>query len=151
MLKFKYVSQGSLKTLPSSSDPITIRSSRLNQVFQVQLCAYASTQTLCSVWNQYLPVADFLFLCWCVVPKGRVSLCGQQGGCTLGREEFLEALLLLYQECTNPDLMKIHHVAKFVNKCKNTFYTCWGFLSFLCFRLIQYCSNHISWFNWFSF
>uniref|UniRef100_A0A667YDH1 non-specific serine/threonine protein kinase n=1 Tax=Myripristis murdjan TaxID=586833 RepID=A0A667YDH1_9TELE len=49
-------------------------------------------------------------------PQGRVSLCGQQGGCTLGREEFLEALLLLYQECTSPELMKIQHVANFVSK-----------------------------------
>uniref|UniRef100_A0A3Q3FJF2 non-specific serine/threonine protein kinase n=1 Tax=Labrus bergylta TaxID=56723 RepID=A0A3Q3FJF2_9LABR len=81
MLKFKYVSQGSLKTMSSSSDPITIRCSRLNQVFQ-----------------------------------GRVGLSGQQGGCTLGREEFLEALLLLYQECSSPELMKIHHVANFVKK-----------------------------------
>uniref|UniRef100_A0A668U8Y2 Citron Rho-interacting kinase n=1 Tax=Oreochromis aureus TaxID=47969 RepID=A0A668U8Y2_OREAU len=81
MLKFKYVSQGNLKTPSSSADPITSRSSRLNQLFQ-----------------------------------GRLSLCGEQGGCTLGREEFLEALLLLYQECTSPELMKIHHVANFVNK-----------------------------------
>uniref|UniRef100_A0A3B4VM67 Citron Rho-interacting kinase n=1 Tax=Seriola dumerili TaxID=41447 RepID=A0A3B4VM67_SERDU len=81
MLKFKYVSQGSLKTLPSSTDPIASRSLRLNQVFQ-----------------------------------GRASLCGQQGGCTLAREQFLEALLLLYQECTSPELMRIHHVANFVNK-----------------------------------
>ncbi|XP_016527984.1 citron Rho-interacting kinase [Poecilia formosa] len=82
MLKFKYVSQGTLKTPCSSADPITSRSLRLNQVFQ-----------------------------------GRVSLCGgQQGGCSLGREEFLEALLLLYQECTSPELMKIQHVAKFVHK-----------------------------------
>uniref|UniRef100_A0A3P8RY31 Citron Rho-interacting kinase n=1 Tax=Amphiprion percula TaxID=161767 RepID=A0A3P8RY31_AMPPE len=81
MLKFKYASQGSLKTLSSSADPITSRSSRLNQVFQ-----------------------------------GRVSLCGQQAGCSLGREEFVEALLLLYQECTSPDLMKIRHVANFVSK-----------------------------------
>ncbi|XP_067360962.1 citron Rho-interacting kinase isoform X3 [Channa argus] len=81
MLKFKYVSYGSLKTLPTLADPITSRSSRLNQVFQ-----------------------------------GRVSLCGQQGGCTFGREEFVEALLLLYQECTSPDLMRINHVANFVNK-----------------------------------
>uniref|UniRef100_A0A671TTW3 Citron Rho-interacting kinase n=1 Tax=Sparus aurata TaxID=8175 RepID=A0A671TTW3_SPAAU len=82
MLKFKYVSQGSLKTLPSSTEPITSRSSRLNQVFQVK----------------------------------QFSLCGQQGGCTVGREELLEALLLLYQECTSPELMKIHHVANFVKK-----------------------------------
>ncbi|XP_047203632.1 citron rho-interacting kinase isoform X2 [Girardinichthys multiradiatus] len=82
MLKFKYVSQGALKTPCSSTDPITSRSLRLNQVFQ-----------------------------------GRVSLCGgQQGGCSVGREEFLEALLLLYQECTSPELMKIQHVAKFVHK-----------------------------------
>ncbi|KAG7229745.1 hypothetical protein INR49_012541 [Caranx melampygus] len=81
MLKFKYVSQGSLKTVPSSTDPIASRSLRLNQVFQ-----------------------------------GRASLCGQQGGCTLGREQFLEALLLLYQECSSPELMKIQHVANFVNK-----------------------------------
>ncbi|KAK5934342.1 hypothetical protein CgunFtcFv8_014747 [Champsocephalus gunnari] len=81
MLKFKYASQGSLKTMMSSADPITSRSSRLNQLFQ-----------------------------------GRVSLCGPQGGGTLGREEFLEALLLLYQECMSPELMKIHHVANFVKK-----------------------------------
>ncbi|XP_015257901.1 PREDICTED: citron Rho-interacting kinase-like isoform X2 [Cyprinodon variegatus] len=49
--------------------------------------------------------------------QGRVSLYGgQQGGWSLGREEFLEALLLLYQECTSPELMKIKHVAKFVHK-----------------------------------
>ncbi|XP_012726156.2 citron rho-interacting kinase isoform X4 [Fundulus heteroclitus] len=49
--------------------------------------------------------------------QGRVSLCdGQQGGCSLGREEFLEALLLLYQECKSPELMKIQHVAKFVHR-----------------------------------
>ncbi|KAM9859090.1 citron Rho-interacting kinase [Aulostomus maculatus] len=81
MLKFKYVSQGSLKTFPTSADPLTSRSSRLNQLFQ-----------------------------------GRVSLCGQQGGCTLGREEFLDSLLLLFQECSSPELMKIQHVANFVNK-----------------------------------
>uniref|UniRef100_A0AAQ4QDE9 Citron Rho-interacting kinase n=1 Tax=Gasterosteus aculeatus aculeatus TaxID=481459 RepID=A0AAQ4QDE9_GASAC len=81
MLKFKYVNQGSMTTLPSSADPLTIRSSRLNQVFQ-----------------------------------GRVSLSGQRGECSLGREEFLEALLLLYEECVSPELMKIHHVAHFVHK-----------------------------------
>ncbi|CAN9512415.1 unnamed protein product [Ophioblennius macclurei] len=81
MLKFKYVSQGSLRTVSSSAEPVTSRSSRLSQLFQ-----------------------------------GRISLCGEQGGCTLGREEFLEALLLLYQECSSPDLMKRRHVANFVNK-----------------------------------
>ncbi|KAI3370314.1 hypothetical protein L3Q82_025085, partial [Scortum barcoo] len=81
MLKFKFVSQGNLKAVPSSADPITSRSSRLNQLFQ-----------------------------------GRISLCGQQGGGSLGREEFLESLLMLYDECTSPELMKIHHVANFVKK-----------------------------------
>ncbi|XP_054641284.1 citron rho-interacting kinase-like isoform X6 [Dunckerocampus dactyliophorus] len=81
MLKFKYVNQGSVKTLPTSADAITIRSSRLNQLFQ-----------------------------------GRVSLGGQQGGWSLGREEFVESLLLLYQQCKTPELMKIRHVANFVNK-----------------------------------
>lgn len=46
-----------------------------------------------------------------------------QGGCTLGREECLEALLLLYQECCSPELMKIQHVANFVNKCKHALET----------------------------
>uniref|UniRef100_A0A3B3B8F6 Citron Rho-interacting kinase n=1 Tax=Oryzias melastigma TaxID=30732 RepID=A0A3B3B8F6_ORYME len=78
MLKFKYVSQGNVKGLSSAADPITSRSLRLNQVFQVKL------QTA--------------------------------GGGSLGREEFLEALLLLYQECTSPELKKIRHVATFVNK-----------------------------------
>ncbi|XP_061731296.1 citron rho-interacting kinase isoform X4 [Nerophis ophidion] len=48
--------------------------------------------------------------------QGRVSLCGPQGGRCLGREEFLDSLLLLYQECTSSELMKIQHVANFVNK-----------------------------------
>nr|XP_057910508.1 citron rho-interacting kinase isoform X2 [Doryrhamphus excisus] len=81
MLKFKYVNQGSVKPLPTSADSITIRSSRLNQLFQ-----------------------------------GRVSLGGQQGGWSLSREEFVESLLLLYQECKTPELLKIRHVANFVNK-----------------------------------
>lgn len=50
--------------------------------------------------------------------QGRVNLCGQQGGCTVGREEFLQALLILYKECTSPALMKIPNVANFVNKCE---------------------------------
>ncbi|XP_053724608.1 citron rho-interacting kinase isoform X2 [Synchiropus splendidus] len=79
MLKFKY--HGSLKSLPSATDPITSRSSRLNQVFQ-----------------------------------GRCSLGVQQGGPTLGREDLVDAVLLLYQECSSPELMKIHHVASFVHK-----------------------------------
>ncbi|XP_056462175.1 citron rho-interacting kinase isoform X1 [Gadus chalcogrammus] len=81
MLKFKYVSQGSLKMVPCSTDPITSRSSRINHLFQ-----------------------------------GRISLCGQEERCNLGREEFLEALLVLYQECTSPDLMKMQHVSNFVHK-----------------------------------
>nr|XP_055054217.1 citron rho-interacting kinase isoform X5 [Misgurnus anguillicaudatus] len=32
------------------------------------------------------------------------------------REGLIDALLLLYQECTSPELMKIKHVANFVNK-----------------------------------
>lgn len=62
-----------------------------------------------------------MFLC-CVCLQGRASLRGQHGGCTLGREEFLEALLMLYEECASPELMKINHVANFVNKCKYQFY-----------------------------
>lgn len=62
--------------------------------------------------------ADFRFLR--AVPQGRVSLSGQRGECSLGREEFLEALLLLYEECVSPELMKIHHVAHFVHKCEDT-------------------------------
>ncbi|XP_056266907.1 citron rho-interacting kinase [Pseudoliparis swirei] len=63
----------------SRADPLSSRSSRLNQVFQ-----------------------------------GRVSL--QPGGVALGREAFLEALLLLHEECVSPELMKISHVEHFVNK-----------------------------------
>ncbi|XP_063067076.1 citron rho-interacting kinase isoform X5 [Engraulis encrasicolus] len=39
-----------------------------------------------------------------------------QSGCAVTREGLLEALLLLYQECSSPELMKIKHVANFVNK-----------------------------------
>ncbi|XP_058238687.1 citron rho-interacting kinase isoform X1 [Hemibagrus wyckioides] len=38
------------------------------------------------------------------------------GGSELRRETLLDALLLLYQECSSPELMKIKHVARFVNK-----------------------------------
>ncbi|XP_034022965.1 LOW QUALITY PROTEIN: citron Rho-interacting kinase [Thalassophryne amazonica] len=48
--------------------------------------------------------------------QGRVTLCGHKGGCFLGREELLDALLCLYEQCTTPHLMELHHVAKFVNK-----------------------------------
>lgn len=43
-----------------------------------------------------------------------------QGKCSAGvtREGLIDALLLLYQECATPELMKIKHVANFVNKCK---------------------------------
>ncbi|XP_051956572.1 citron rho-interacting kinase-like [Xyrauchen texanus] len=41
-----------------------------------------------------------------------------QGKCSTGvtREGLIDALLVLYQECTSPELMKIKHVANFVNK-----------------------------------
>ncbi|XP_051981423.1 citron rho-interacting kinase [Xyrauchen texanus] len=41
-----------------------------------------------------------------------------QGKCSAGvtREGLIDALLVLYQECTSPELMKIKHVASFVNK-----------------------------------
>ena len=63
-------------------------------------------------WNVF-------FLC-----QGRISLCGQEERCNLGREEFLEALLVLYQECTSPHLMKMQHVANFVHKCKHNLILC---------------------------
>ncbi|XP_077459515.1 citron Rho-interacting kinase isoform X2 [Stigmatopora argus] len=81
MLKFKYVSQVNEKTMGSSPEPITIRSSKLNQLFQ-----------------------------------GRITLSGQEGRCFLSREQFVDSLLLLYKECKSPELMKISHVANFVNK-----------------------------------
>lgn len=144
MLKFKYMSQGSLKTLGSSGDPITARSLRLNQVFQVKLtcshisvCAWAGRVISASENGFKLAAvaAELTSLsCVCVYClQGRVSLCGQQGGgCSVGREEFLEALLQLYLECTSPELMKIHHVAKFVNKCKHHFYSCGNVFSLPC-------------------
>lgn len=144
MLKFKYVSQGSLKTLCSAADPITTRSLRLNQLFQVkQTCSltYGLFQTLknsfevagVTAFRPWRPLPLPVFVC-CL--QGRVSLCGQQGGgCSLGREEFLEALLQLYQECTSPELMKIHHVAKFVKKCKHHFHSCVKSLILSCARV----------------
>lgn len=73
--------------------------------------------TNCNFWLHLIswsPLIPVLVRC----PQGRVSLCGQQAACTVGREQLLEALLILYQECTTPELMKIPHVANFVNKCK---------------------------------
>uniref|UniRef100_A0A8C8CEG7 Citron Rho-interacting kinase n=1 Tax=Oncorhynchus tshawytscha TaxID=74940 RepID=A0A8C8CEG7_ONCTS len=48
--------------------------------------------------------------------QGKTSNHGLQGGVNVTREELLDALLLLYQECSSPDLMKIEYVANFVNK-----------------------------------
>ncbi|XP_055077642.1 citron rho-interacting kinase [Periophthalmus magnuspinnatus] len=82
MLKFKYVNHGSTKSVCSTTDPLTSRSSRLHQLLQ-----------------------------------GRVSLTGPQtGASSLGREELLEAFLMLFQECSSPHLMKNQDVAKFVHK-----------------------------------
>ncbi|XP_031433366.1 citron rho-interacting kinase isoform X3 [Clupea harengus] len=47
--------------------------------------------------------------------QGRSSI-QALSGCSVTREGLMEALLLLYQECSSPELMKIKHVAKFVNK-----------------------------------
>ncbi|XP_028827220.1 citron Rho-interacting kinase isoform X2 [Denticeps clupeoides] len=47
--------------------------------------------------------------------QGKTSVQAHSGG-ALTREGLLEALLLLYQECRSPELMKIKHVANFVNK-----------------------------------
>ncbi|KAJ8414747.1 hypothetical protein AAFF_G00022700 [Aldrovandia affinis] len=40
----------------------------------------------------------------------------QQGGVSVTREGLLEGMLLLFQECNSPELMRIKHVANFVNK-----------------------------------
>ncbi|TUB86237.1 Citron Rho-interacting kinase [Bagarius yarrelli] len=48
--------------------------------------------------------------------QGKSSTNGSCGGSELRRETLLEALILLYQECSSPELMKIKHVAGFVNK-----------------------------------
>uniref|UniRef100_A0A8C1PHL0 non-specific serine/threonine protein kinase n=1 Tax=Cyprinus carpio TaxID=7962 RepID=A0A8C1PHL0_CYPCA len=45
--------------------------------------------------------------------KGKCSVSGSTG---VTRETLIDALLLLYQECATPELMKIKHVANFVNK-----------------------------------
>ncbi|KAL7838208.1 hypothetical protein AOLI_G00266120 [Acnodon oligacanthus] len=48
--------------------------------------------------------------------QGKSSVSGFAGGHGLTRESLLDALLLLYQECSSPELMKIKHVANFVRK-----------------------------------
>ncbi|KAK7172455.1 hypothetical protein R3I93_002537 [Phoxinus phoxinus] len=45
--------------------------------------------------------------------QGKCSVAGSTG---VTREGLIDALLLLYQECATPELMKIKHVANFVNK-----------------------------------
>lgn len=40
------------------------------------------------------------------------------GSTLISREELLDALMLLYDECNNEFLMKDPHIAEFVNKCK---------------------------------
>ncbi|XP_048875200.1 citron rho-interacting kinase isoform X3 [Brienomyrus brachyistius] len=51
--------------------------------------------------------------------QGKGSLQSQQTDSSMTREGLLDALLLLYEECSSPELMKIKHVAKFVNKYTN--------------------------------
>ncbi|KAI1900711.1 hypothetical protein AGOR_G00052710 [Albula goreensis] len=48
--------------------------------------------------------------------QGKGSVQPQLGGVSVTREGLLEALLLLFQECRSPELMRIKHVANFVNK-----------------------------------
>uniref|UniRef100_A0AAR2L122 Citron Rho-interacting kinase n=1 Tax=Pygocentrus nattereri TaxID=42514 RepID=A0AAR2L122_PYGNA len=48
--------------------------------------------------------------------QGKNSVYGFAGGHGLTRESLLDSLLLLYQECSSPELMKIKHVANFVRK-----------------------------------
>uniref|UniRef100_A0A8B9RP16 non-specific serine/threonine protein kinase n=1 Tax=Astyanax mexicanus TaxID=7994 RepID=A0A8B9RP16_ASTMX len=48
--------------------------------------------------------------------QGKSSVYGSTGGAGFTRESLLDALLLLYQECSSPELMKIKHVANFVRK-----------------------------------
>ncbi|XP_064210250.1 citron rho-interacting kinase isoform X2 [Anguilla rostrata] len=48
--------------------------------------------------------------------QGKGGVHPQQGGAIVTREGLLEALLLLFQECSSPELMKIKYVANFVNK-----------------------------------
>ncbi|XP_077078475.1 citron rho-interacting kinase isoform X2 [Siphateles boraxobius] len=45
--------------------------------------------------------------------QGKCSVSGSTG---VTREGLIDALLVLYQECATPELMKIKHVANFVNK-----------------------------------
>lgn len=55
-----------------------------------------------------------MFVCF----QGKCSVSGSAGANGVTREGLIDALLLLYQECATPELMKIKHVANFVNKCK---------------------------------
>ncbi|XP_051749878.1 citron rho-interacting kinase-like isoform X2 [Ctenopharyngodon idella] len=48
--------------------------------------------------------------------QGKCSVSGSAGVNGVTREGLIDALLLLYQECATPELMKIKHVANFVNK-----------------------------------
>ncbi|KAJ8285784.1 hypothetical protein GJAV_G00030920 [Gymnothorax javanicus] len=48
--------------------------------------------------------------------QGKGSVHPPLGGVSVTREGLLEALLLLFQECSSPELMKIKYVANFVNK-----------------------------------
>ncbi|XP_032899529.1 citron Rho-interacting kinase isoform X5 [Amblyraja radiata] len=55
--------------------------------------------------------------------QGKISrLCRiqDQSSCLLTREGLVDAILVLFDECTSPELMKIKHVANFVKKYKNT-------------------------------
>lgn len=42
----------------------------------------------------------------------------QQQMSALSREGILDALFVLFEECSQPALMKIKHVSNFVRKCK---------------------------------
>lgn len=43
----------------------------------------------------------------------------QQQQSALSREGILDALFVLFEECSQPALMKIKHVSSFVRKCKS--------------------------------
>ncbi|XP_072353934.1 citron Rho-interacting kinase-like isoform X2 [Scyliorhinus torazame] len=48
---------------------------------------------------------------------GRAQL---QSSCRLSREGLIDAIFVLFDECNRPELLKIKHVANFVNKYKDT-------------------------------
>ncbi|KAK2102736.1 hypothetical protein P7K49_020403 [Saguinus oedipus] len=130
MLKFKYGARNPLDA--GAAEPIASRASRLNLFFQVtaSLANFAHLYGFQCVWHRtgMFLISHFSLVTELVaavtkltdmvtfLTEGKPPFMTQQQMSPLSREGILDALFVLFEECSQPALMKIKHVSNFVRK-----------------------------------